>query len=255
MRLMASLRFLLSAPACAIVALLGACSSDPTGSDHSAPTQTETGETSGAGGTNQRETLGSTGAYAGAAGKRGGNAPSSNGGDGNGDRDGGFDTANAGSAGDNEAAPPPPCDLMGNCDSSCENTPVTCGIQAGNECEYRGFVGATAQLTCGQHAVIGIACCGACDCVPVEVYFDGVSCWQGIPQCNGQLLYPHSTTSPNPSFTMPTDLQGSYTLGTAGGAGGASAGGGGGSGSGEPTPSAGASDAAGAAGAAAASDG
>ena len=242
---MVSLRFLLSASLSAFLVPLGACSSDPAASDHSAPTQAETG---GSGGANQRETQGSTTAHAGAAGKRGVNAAgavNAAGGEGGSDD---LDSDKAGAAGENEATRPP-CDLNGNCDSSCQNTPVTCGVQSGSECEYWGFVGATAQVTCGQRTVIGVACCGQCECVPVEIYFDGVTCWQGIPQCNNALAYPHSTTTPNPSFTPPAGLQGSYTLGPAGG--GASASGG------ASSASAGASvqDAAGAAGAAAASDG
>jgi hypothetical protein len=117
------------------------------------------------------------------------------------------------------------CEVNGSCTSKCEDKPsVTCGIEStGFACEFEGFVGATAQVACGQHVVIGMACCGGCGCVPVEVFFDGTRCWQGAPQCElpqftNQFLDPHATTKPNPSFTPPS----SYFLGT-GGFGGAQA--------------------------------
>jgi hypothetical protein len=50
-------------------------------------------------------------------------------------------------------------------------------------CEVEGFAGASAEVGCGQRAIIGTACCGECGCVPVEVFFDGKNCWQGVPTC------------------------------------------------------------------------
>jgi hypothetical protein len=116
-----------------------------------------------------------------------------------------------------ERAQPPPCDLNGNCSSQGDGATVTCGVVPGNECEFAGFVGATAQVAWGQAAVIGLACCGQCECVPVEVYFDGVQCWQGLPQCaNNKFITPHPTTTPNPSFTPNKDAYGSFYLGSGG---------------------------------------
>jgi hypothetical protein len=133
-------------------------------------------------------------------------------------------------------APPPPCDLSGNCSSHGDGTTVTCGVVPGNECEFSGFVGATAQVAWGQAAVIGLACCGQCECIPVQVYFDGAQCWQGIPGCaENRFINPHPTTTPNPTFTPNPEAYGSFYLGSGGfggrgplDAGGASAGGSGG---------------------------
>jgi len=135
----------------------------------------------------------------------------------------GSDAAGVGGAAGDDSAPPPPCDLNGNCQSNGDGATGTCGVVSGNECEFAGFVGATAQVAWGQAAVIGLACCGQCECVPVEVYFDGVQCWQGIPQCaNSRFVLPHATTTPNPSFTPNTSAYGSFHLGS-GGFGGSSA--------------------------------
>lgn len=122
-------------------------------------------------------------------------------------------------------APPESCELGGSCLTDCEDRSVTCGVQAtGLFCEFEGLSGATVEVTCNQRAVIGLACCGGCGCVPVEVYFDGTYCWQGVPQCAGQglenrMLVPHEPTTPNPSFTVPPDIPGSYSLGSGGFAG------------------------------------
>jgi hypothetical protein len=95
---------------------------------------------------------------------------------------------------------------------------VTCGIESnGFACEFEGFLGATADVSCAERVVIGTACCGSCGCVPVEIYFDGTRCWQGMPLCqlpgfNGRLFKPHRTTEPNPSFTPPP----SFYLGSGG---------------------------------------
>ncbi len=102
--------------------------------------------------------------------------------------------------------------------TNCKNTPVTCGVESsGAACEFEGFNGATTQVTCGQQVVIGTACCGGCGCIPVEVYFDGTYCWQGLPKCMlpefaDQVFHPHATTTPNPSFMPPS----SFYLGSGG---------------------------------------
>ena len=139
-----------------------------------------------------------------------------------------------GSTGGQAGEPPAPCDLEGHCDPKSPAQQVTCGVVAGDACEFAGFIGATADVSLGQRAVIGTACCGACECVPVEVYFDGKQCWQGLSGCIAQLLNPHPTTAPNPAFSPPPPSDsGSFYLGSAGSAGetaGGSAGGAGGAG-------------------------
>ena len=145
--------------------------------------------------------------------------------------DGSTGAAGDGSAGAGAVGDPAPCDLNGNCTLQCQST-VTCGIEwPGFACELQGFTGATAEVSCGQRVVIGTACCGGCGCVPVEVYFDGVQCWEGMPECTlpqftDQLLDPHAPTIPNPSFTVPSTLAGSFYLGSGGFGGGGGAGGG-----------------------------
>ena len=146
--------------------------------------------------------------------------------------DGSAGAAEAGSAGEgpsSDSVPPSgvdqqhtQCDLHGSCVSKGEDKPVTCGVEAlGFACEFDGFVGATTQVSSGKRAVVGTACCGGCGCVPVEVYFDGSHCWEGIPQCTlpqftDQLFDPHGTTQPNPSFTPPTTIPGDFYMGSGG---------------------------------------
>jgi hypothetical protein len=215
---------------CALAACSGGSSTNP------ASAQSETTEPSGSGGFGQRNVndpksndhAGQGGAKHGAgAGTAGANDAEA------GDGNAGASDAEAGAAGAvDPGPPPPPCDLEGNCESQCR-TKVTCGIQAANECEFAGFDGATVEVGCGQRASVGVACCGACGCVPVEVYFDGTSCWQGIAECNGRLVSPHAPTTPNPSFTPNSSAYGNFYPGGAGagagggaGASGASSGGG-----------------------------
>jgi hypothetical protein len=120
------------------------------------------------------------------------------------------------------------CTFGETCVSKCTDTAVSCGIESlGFACEFDGFVGASTSLTCGERAVIGTACCGGCGCVPVEVYFDGKHCWEGVPQCamdqfSNKMFDPHDPTPPDaPPFTPPTNVPGTFTLGV-GGAGGTS---------------------------------
>jgi len=134
--------------------------------------------------------------------------------------------ASAGQAGalDEPAPPPPPpsCELEQTCSASCERTKVHCGVEfTGFSCEFEGFQGATAEVSCGQRAVVGTACCGGCGCTPVEVYFDGTYCWQGMPQCEleqfkDRVFLAHLPTTPNTTFTPPSDLPGSFYLGNGG---------------------------------------
>lgn len=208
-------RFLPSASALALI--VAACSGSPENSPDSDSTHTEI-ETAGSAGSVRTK----DGARAGAAGRtstKPGSGSGSNGGNNSAEPDGsdaGPEAAGMGGAAGEAGEPPPPCDLDGNCDSDGDGAKVTCGVEPWFECEFNGFVGATAQVGWGQRAVIGTACCGACECVPVEVYFDGKQCWQGIPQCTGNMVKPHETTTPNPSFTVPTDVYGTFYVGTGG---------------------------------------
>ena len=114
------------------------------------------------------------------------------------------------------------CDLNGGCVSTCTTPSAICAVSTdGNYCELKGFVGASAEVGCGQRAIVGIACCGACECVPVEVFFDGTSCWQGMPQCtqpalSGQMFFPHATGGgEGGSFSLPdAGFPGQFYLGT-----------------------------------------
>ena len=212
---MALLRFLMTST---FVCLLGACSVEPAAPDDPG-TLPEPGENGGAGGMAQRNVAGSKhSAQAGRAGHAG--APLGIAGE-----DGGMADPSGGAGGRDDAgdaAPPKSCDLNGSCISKCENSTATCGIvSTGAFCELEGFTGATAQVACGQRVVIGTACCGGCGCVPVEVFFDGKHCWEGMPQCKGleldnRMLFPHPPTVPNPSYTPPATAPGAFYLGSGG---------------------------------------
>ena len=141
------------------------------------------------------------------------------------EEDAGAAGASAGQAGAIESAPPPPppsCELDRTCTIEGEATVVHCAVDyVGFTCEFEGFKGATAEISGGRRAVIGTACCGGCGCTPVEVYFDGTYCWQGIPQCelpqfSDQVFSPHLPTDPNPTFKPPTNVPGTFYLGTGG---------------------------------------
>jgi hypothetical protein len=204
-------RFLRSASAFAL--LLAACSGGPGNSRDSASahTEIENGGSAGSVSAKGNAKAGSGGRTSSKPSSRpGGSAADSE------ESDTGLEVAGMGGAAGDAGEPPPPCDLEGNCSSDGEGAKVTCDVQAWNECEFNGFVGATAQVGWGQRVVIGTACCGECECVPVEVYYDGALCWQGIPQCNGHFLNPHATTVPNPSFTVRTDVYGTFYLGSGG---------------------------------------
>ncbi|MEP7049204.1 MAG: hypothetical protein ABJB12_02580 [Pseudomonadota bacterium] len=115
------------------------------------------------------------------------------------------------------------CDLNGGCVSKCTDQTVTCTVQSlGFACEMEGFVGASKEVACGQRAVVGTACCGGCGCVPVEVFFDGTSCWQGIPACTtfaftNKFYDPHGPGGGvGAAFSLPGSVPGSFFLGAAG---------------------------------------
>lgn len=122
------------------------------------------------------------------------------------------------------------CTVSGSCTSSkCSDQHVSCAIEStGVACEFEGFVGASTDVTCGERAVVGTACCGGCGCVPVEVFFDGSRCWQGVPQCTGldqfsnKFFDPHAPGTKDGNFTRPDGVPGTFFLGS-GGIGGSSA--------------------------------
>ena len=212
---MVSLRLLFGTSA--LTCFLAACTIVPAGADAAASTHSETteGASGGATATSSHGGAGSkNSAQGGHAGQRSIPRESEAGSAGDADMESAAGTSSdpVGDAG----VPPAPCDLDGNCASSCEAHPVTCGIVAGNECEFNGFIGATAEVSCGRRVAVGTACCGQCGCTPVEVYFDGRDCYQALSQCDGQLLNPHPPTVPNPSFTPNSAVQGSFYLGGAG---------------------------------------
>jgi hypothetical protein len=188
-----SLRRFLLAPA---LVALGACSTDP---GNSAPDD-------GAGSAGKTASAGSS---SGGPSNSRGSRPKAQSGD---DADLASDAGGGGGEPDDVTPPAadtpvhPSCELDDTCTSQCEDEEVTCGVNStGVACEFEGFAGATAPVTCGERVIVGTACCGGCGCVPVELFFDGEHCWQGIPSCelpefNGRLFDPHPTTAPNPSF-------------------------------------------------------
>lgn len=192
---MALRRFLL-AP---ILVVFGACSAD-----RGTPTQAEGAADSGGSSGSQRTTTDSLNSSRGGASNAGkvhspdtnSSSPSAS--------DGDADAGGAGGAGN--TLEDPSCEVDDTCTSDCHDTQATCGvISTGVACEFEGFADATAPVACGERVIVGTACCGGCGCVPVELFFDGENCWQGIPTCQlpeftNRLFAPHPTTEPNPSF-------------------------------------------------------
>jgi hypothetical protein len=127
-----------------------------------------------------------------------GEAGQAGGGDEAGDASG---AAGSGDAGTNNAPAGttlPECDLDGGCASNCTGETVTCGVESYQDfCEFESFHDTPVTVTCGQTATAGIANCGGCGTVAVEVYYDGSKCWEGIPDCPldgfaGKLVSPHA---------------------------------------------------------------
>jgi hypothetical protein len=89
---------------------------------------------------------------------------------------------------DNTDSASPNCSLEGgpnSCVLTCTDASVTCVVAyASFSCELEEFAEASATVACGQTATVGTACCGACGCVAVEVFYDGKRCWEGIPDCS-----------------------------------------------------------------------
>ena len=247
---MASLRLLVLAPT--LVCFLSACTvatDDATSPNSTQAAAGEVGGSSGEGGSDNARSQAS-GSRAGGAGKSsrsvgagtaGQSARPSDGHSGTSESTGDETTGTVSSAGSSNlssggaglgepastepVSPPQSCDLDNGCVTDCEENSVTCDIASTNvACEFEGFTGATAQVACGRRVVIGMACCGGCGCVPVEVFFDGNYCWQGVPRCEGgalgnKMLFPHAPTTSNLSYTLPSNVPGSFYLGSGGFAG------------------------------------
>jgi hypothetical protein len=120
------------------------------------------------------------------------------------------------------SVPPNACEIDGGCVSQCTDPSAICAVVSRDIlCELEGFVGASAEVGCGQRAVIGTACCGECGCVPVEVFFDGKNCWQGVPTCAAaewanQFLSPHAPGAADGGWISAANngVQGQFYLGT-----------------------------------------
>jgi hypothetical protein len=119
--------------------------------------------------------------------------------------------------------PPIDCDIDGGCVSQCssDQSAVCAVVGQGTLCELQGFAGASVEVGCGQRAIVGTACCGECGCVPVEVYFDGKNCWQGVPTCTtpewtDQFLNPHAPGAADAGWSSAANngVPGHFYLGT-----------------------------------------
>ena len=81
--------------------------------------------------------------------------------------------AGSGDAGTNNAPAGttlPECDLDGGCTSKCTGETVSCGVNSFyGFCEFELFHDTPVTVTCGQTATAGIANCGECGKVAVEV--------------------------------------------------------------------------------------
>jgi hypothetical protein len=104
--------------------------------------------------------------------------------------------SDAGSAGrgSDEGALPKECDIDGGCNAVCHGQEADCTVvTSGFACELDAVAGSTAHVACGQTATAGMANCGGCGPVTVQVYFDGAHCWEGIPACfGGEFYLPHA---------------------------------------------------------------
>jgi hypothetical protein len=118
-------------------------------------------------------------------------------------------SSNADDPQDAIAPPPNDCDIDdGGCVSQCttDQNAICAVVNRDVLCELIGFAGASTEVACGQRATVGTACCGACGCVPVEVFFDGKNCWQGVPTCtapevSGMFLNPHAPGAADGGWT------------------------------------------------------
>jgi hypothetical protein len=89
------------------------------------------------------------------------------------------------------------CDITTGCAATCQEESATCTVAPLDfACEFVAVAGESAQVACGEMAVVGMACCGGCGCVDVKVYFDGHKCWQGIPDCQIDLFTDKLFSSP-----------------------------------------------------------
>jgi hypothetical protein len=115
------------------------------------------------------------------------------------------DAASGAAGSDADAGSVPPdtetaeCDVDGGCAPTCTGQTVTCAIESfDNYCEFEVFKDVPKQVACGQVITVGTACCGACGCVDVDLFYDGHECWQSTPACTpekftpGQFYGPHA---------------------------------------------------------------
>jgi hypothetical protein len=191
--------------------LLGAChiastdsASDEGGSGPGGATaaagREERGGNTAAGGTRATVTARAGAADVSAAGQAGGGNEAGDGGNEAGDGASGATSSDDGGAGPQSAPldPASECDIDGGCISKCPSDTVNCTVEfPPGECEFEAFRDIPTSVTCGQSVTVGIANCGGCGSVAVQVYYDGSYCWQGIPDCMlpqfvGKFLNPHA---------------------------------------------------------------
>lgn len=112
--------------------------------------------------------------YEGATQSDAGEAPSAAG-------QGGAETRGGGGEG---GALPTDCNVNDGCEAKCRQPTRTCSVvDLGIACEFSKYAGTSLELTCGELTSVGEVNCGACGPVDFKVYFDGQSCWEGIPDC------------------------------------------------------------------------
>jgi hypothetical protein len=90
----------------------------------------------------------------------------------------------AGGAGGAGGELPTDCNVNEGCEARCREPTRTCSVvDIGIACEFKKYAGTSLKLTCGELTSVGEVNCGACGPVDFKIYFDGQSCWQGIPDC------------------------------------------------------------------------
>jgi hypothetical protein len=94
---------------------------------------------------------------------------------------GGEETAASGAGGAPLASE---CSISDGCEARCQQATGTCQlIDMPFACEFDEYAGNSRELACGELVTVGPVECGGCGPVDVKIYFDGRSCWQGLPDC------------------------------------------------------------------------